>query len=128
MKTIPRIVVRTGAIASGQLNRVYQGRSTTGAFSSSPHELRAGEARGTALALVHGGTGYSVLAQRPRDRLDVYRFYINRRLSYYGVYVVSTDAIAPPVEITEDELRRGSCRALRRRRRLQQRGFAAAAP
>ncbi len=28
MNTIPRIVVKIGAIASGQLKRVYQGRST----------------------------------------------------------------------------------------------------
>src|ERR1700761_686063 len=32
MNTIPMIVTKTGAIASGQLNRVYQGRSTAAPF------------------------------------------------------------------------------------------------
>src|ERR1700730_17612227 len=67
MKTIPSSVTRTGAIASGQLKRVYQGRSTTAS-------LRRGEAapchpEPVILSLSKGeGPAYVAGAAAPPDR------------------------------------------------------------
>jgi hypothetical protein len=53
MKTIPSTVTRTGAIARGQLNRVYQGRSTPC--------LIFGNAKDAPRHFPHSGYGVSLL-------------------------------------------------------------------